>query len=101
MVKSQVQFGIDMVVQMPKTMFQEKDFTSMRYFYRRAYYIAYVAASVKKELGDSMDIGFEYLNENPLLPVLALRPKSQEDQTDAKDANGKASKKKAKVAKSP
>ncbi|CAG7556594.1 unnamed protein product [Fusarium equiseti] len=98
MVKSQAHFGIDMVVQMPKTMFQEKDFTSMRYFYRRAYYIAYIAASVKKELEDSMDIGFEYLNENPLLPVLALRPKPEEDDEDNK---GKPSKKKAKAAKSP
>lgn len=98
MVKSQAHFGIDMVVQMPKTMFQEKDFTSMRYFYRRAYYIAYIAARVKKELEDSMDIGFEYLNENPLLPVLALRPKPEEDDEDNK---GKPSKKKAKAAKSP
>ena len=83
---------------MPKTMFQEKDFTSMRYFYRRAYYIAYIAASVKKELEDSMDIGFEYLNENPLLPVLALRPKPEEEDEDNK---GKPSKKKAKATKSP
>ena len=98
MIKSQVHFGIDMVVQMPKTMFQEKDFTSMRYFYRRAYYIAYIAASVKKELEDSMDIGFEYLNENPLLPVLALRPKLEEEDEDNK---GKPSKKKAKATKSP
>ncbi|KAF4437049.1 U3 small nucleolar RNA-associated 22 [Fusarium acutatum] len=101
MVKSQAQFGIDMVVQMPKTLFQEKDFTSMRYFYRRAYYIAYIAANVKKELGDSMDIGFEYLNENPLLPVLALRPKPEEEETEAKEINGKASKKKLKITKSP
>ncbi|KAJ4023994.1 U3 snoRNP protein [Fusarium irregulare] len=98
MIKSQAHFGIDMVVQMPKTMFQEKDFTSMRYFYRRAYYIAYIAASVKKELEDSMDIGFEYLNENPLLPVLALRPKPEEEDEDNK---GKPSKKKAKATKSP
>lgn len=83
---------------MPKTMFQEKDFTSMRYFYRRAYYIAYIAASVKKELEDSMNIGFEYLNENPLLPVLALRPKLEEEDEDNK---GKPFKKKAKATKSP
>jgi U3 small nucleolar RNA-associated protein 22 len=103
MVKSQAHFGIDMVVQMPKTMFQEKDFTSMRYFYRRAYYITYIAASVKKELEDSFDIGFEYLNENPLLPVLALRPKPEEEEQeeDIKETTSKASKKKTKAAKSP
>ncbi|KAF5022442.1 hypothetical protein F66182_5527 [Fusarium sp. NRRL 66182] len=101
MIKSQAQFGIDMVVQMPKTMFQEKDFTSMRYFYRRAYYIAYIAAHVKTELAHTMDLSFEYLNENPLLPVLALRPKPDEEDEDPKETDGKASKKKSKAAKSP
>ncbi|KAH7157184.1 Nrap protein [Dactylonectria macrodidyma] len=97
MVKTQDQFGVDMVVQMPKSMFQDKDYTSMRYFYRRAYYIAYIAARVKKELGDSMDLGFELLNENPLLPILVLRPKPEEDEEDEatdKVAKSKASKKK-------
>ncbi|KAM5352067.1 hypothetical protein ACJ41O_004790 [Fusarium nematophilum] len=102
MVKSQSQFGVDMVVQMPKTMFQEKDYTSMRYFYRRAYYIAYIAAHVKKELGASLDLRFEYLNENPLLPVLALRPKpDEEEEEELKPASGKSHKKNSKAAKSP
>ncbi|KAF4979579.1 hypothetical protein FZEAL_4249 [Fusarium zealandicum] len=101
MVKTQAQFGIDMVVQMPKDMFQEKDYSSMRYFYRRAYYIAYIAAQVKEKLGASFDLSFECLNENPLLPVLALRPKPEEEEDDSKEEDSKASKKKAKAAKSP
>ncbi|KAJ3532365.1 hypothetical protein NM208_g8472 [Fusarium decemcellulare] len=100
MIKTQAQFGIDMVVQMPKTLFQEKDYTSMRYFYRRAYYIAYIAAHVKKELGASLDLNFEYLNENPLLPVLVLRPKPEDDDEDSKETSSKDSKKKAKATKS-
>lgn len=100
MIKTQAQFGIDMVIQMPKAMFQEKDYTSMRYFYRRAYYIAYVAAHVKKELGAEMDLGFELLNENPLLPVLTLRPKPEEEE-EPKESKSKTSKKKAKAPKSP
>lgn len=96
MIKTQAEFGIDMVVQMPKSMFQDKDFQNMRYFYRRAYYIAYIAAQAKKELGTLMDSTFEHLNENPLLPILALRPKQddQEDEGTSKKANGKSSKKK-------
>lgn len=78
MIKTQSEIGVDMVVQMPKSMFQDKDYQNMRYFYRRAYYIACIAAQVQKELGDSMDHTFEYLHENPLLPVLALRPKSDD-----------------------
>ncbi|KAF7542819.1 hypothetical protein G7Z17_g11250 [Cylindrodendrum hubeiense] len=90
MVKTQGQFGIDMVVQMPKSMFQDKDYTSMRYFYRRAYYIAYIAAHVNKELGASMDLSFECLNENPLLPILVLRPKPEEDDEKATDKSPKS-----------
>ncbi|KPM35761.1 U3 small nucleolar RNA-associated protein 22 [Neonectria ditissima] len=102
MVKTQAQFGVDMVIQMPRSMFQDKDYTSMRYFYRRAYYIAHIAAHVKKQIGTSMDLTFEYLNENPLLPILALRPKFEEDDADeeegepvVKEANSKTTKKNA------
>ncbi|PHH86316.1 hypothetical protein CDD83_10422 [Cordyceps sp. RAO-2017] len=69
MVKTQVALAIDMVVQMPKSLFQQKDYLNMRYFYRRAYYIAYIAAHLRKHLDSSMDLGFEYLNDNPLLPM--------------------------------
>ncbi|KAH6891012.1 Nrap protein [Thelonectria olida] len=96
MVKTQAEFGIDMVIQMPKSMFQDKDYTSMRYFYRRAYYIAYISAHLKTELGSDMTLSFEYLNENPLLPVLALRPKpDHETEETEKPTKGKAGKKKA------
>lgn len=85
MTKSQERLGIDMVVQMPKTLFQDKDYLDMRYFYRRAYYIAYIASNIKAELGDDIDIHYELLHENPLLPILILRLPQQE--------TGKSSKK--------
>ncbi|KAK5995751.1 U3 small nucleolar RNA-associated 22-like protein [Cladobotryum mycophilum] len=81
MVKTQPDVGIDMVVQMPKSLFQDKDYMNLRYFYRRAYYIAYISAHVRKELGESMDLCFENLHENPLLPVLVLRPRVSDDAT--------------------
>ncbi|KAG5949182.1 hypothetical protein E4U53_006001 [Claviceps sorghi] len=74
MTKSQSGVGIDMVAQMPASLFQDKDYLDMRYFYRRAYFIAYIAAHVRKAMGDVVESGFEFLNENPLLPVLVLRP---------------------------
>lgn len=86
MTKSQNRFGVDMVVQMPKSLFQDKDYANMRYFYRRSYYIAYVAAHVQKELGETMEFRFEYLHENPLLPILVLR-------SPAKVANSKSNNK--------
>ncbi|KAG6017784.1 hypothetical protein E4U54_003389 [Claviceps lovelessii] len=72
--KSQSGVGIDMVAQMPASLFQDKDYLDMRYFYRRAYYIAYIAAHVRNEMADIVESRFEFLNENPLLPVLVLRP---------------------------
>ncbi|EQB59151.1 nrap protein [Colletotrichum gloeosporioides Cg-14] len=74
MVKAQANKGVDMIVQMPASLFQERDYQSMRYFYRRAYYIANIAASLRKELGDSAELEFEYLNGNTLLPILTIRP---------------------------
>ena len=93
MVKSQEGFGVDMVIQMPQSLFQEKDYMNMRYFYRRAYYIAYVAAHVRKEMGDAMEARFELLDENPLLPILVLQPTREKDPK----TNGKLSKSGSKV----
>ncbi|PHH59749.1 hypothetical protein CDD81_2617 [Ophiocordyceps australis] len=74
MIKAQDSLAIDMVVQMPKSLFQDKDYMDMRYFYRRSYYIAYIAAHVGKHLGNMFKLAFEHLNENPLLPLLLIRP---------------------------
>ncbi|OAA73646.1 pre-rRNA processing protein Utp22 [Cordyceps fumosorosea ARSEF 2679] len=78
MTKLQERLGIDMVVQMPKTLFQDKDYLYLRYFYRRAYYIAYIASKLKSDLGEQVDIHYELLHENPLLPILVLRLPEQE-----------------------
>lgn len=73
MVRSQGVFGIDMVVEMPKSMFQEKDYRDLRYFQKRAYFIANIAAKVKGSPGLA-DVQFAYLNDNPLLPILSITP---------------------------
>ena len=97
MVKTQPRFGIDMVVQMPKSLFQDKDFQNMRYFYRRAYYIAYIAAHVRKELSDPMDSSFELLHDNPLLPILVLKPKRKDGDTNENGVDGETKKKASKA----
>ncbi|XWW99965.1 hypothetical protein V2A60_007979 [Cordyceps javanica] len=84
MIKSQERLGIDMVVQMPKALFQDKDYLDMRYFYRRAYYIAFIASKIKSGLGDEIDIHYELLHENPLLPILVLRLPEQESSKSSK-----------------
>ena len=93
MIKTQGRFCVDMVVQMPKSMFQDKDYQNLRYFYRRAYYIAYITAHVRKELGDTVDLDFEFLNDNRLLPVLVIHFRPEGDDAAQNGSSGKSQKK--------
>ncbi|CRJ79684.1 hypothetical protein BN1708_000073, partial [Verticillium longisporum] len=90
MVQGQEDKCVDMIVQMPASLFQDKDFQNMRYFYRRAYYIANIAAGVREALGSSVDLLFENLNENSLLPILTILPKVESE--DEKKGDKKAGK---------
>lgn len=72
MVKSQSNHAIDMIVEMPRDIFQDKDYLDLRYFYKRAYYLAVLTASVRSELGSSMVFAYEHCNGNRLLPVLKM-----------------------------
>lgn len=74
MVKSQSGHAIDMIVEMPKEILQDKDYLDLRYFYKRAYYLAVLTASVRSELGSSVVFAYEHCNGNRLLPVLKLSP---------------------------
>ncbi|KAL2023734.1 hypothetical protein VTK56DRAFT_1448 [Thermocarpiscus australiensis] len=75
MVKTQKNHDIDMVIVLPESILQEKDYLDLRYFYKRAYYLAVVAAALQKDFGNESQLSYEYLNENPLCPVLTLQPK--------------------------
>ncbi len=77
MVRSQGVYDVDMVVEMPKSMFQEKDYLNLRYFYKRAYYLANIAATARG-LSDDLDVSFACLNDNPLLPIVAVSPRLQD-----------------------
>lgn len=75
MVKSQGGHAIDMIVEMPNEILQDKDFLDLRYFYKRAYYLTVLTASVRSELGSSLVYAYEHSNGNRLLPVLKVTPK--------------------------
>lgn len=75
MVKTQEDRTVDMIVVLPREVLQEKDYLNMRYYYKRAYYAAQFAAALQKELEGTASIKFEYLNDNPLLPVVAVTTK--------------------------
>lgn len=64
---------IDLAVTMPKAMFQAKDFRNYRFFHKRAYYIACIAAALKKaHLPFSMQYGYEH--GDSLRPIILMEP---------------------------
>ncbi len=76
MVKSDLVLSVDMVVVMPVTIFQEKDYLNYRYFYKRAYYLACIAAGLQETMKEEYTITFRFLHSNSLHPIVVLRPVS-------------------------
>ncbi|SPQ24728.1 215f0399-e698-4099-963f-f3b6416b7bed [Thermothielavioides terrestris] len=79
MVRTQKDHAIDMVLVLPEGILQEKDYLDLRYFYKRAYYLAVVASALRKVFDSESTLSFERLNGNPLCPVLAFQPKASKD----------------------
>ncbi|KAK4242907.1 hypothetical protein C8A03DRAFT_39852 [Achaetomium macrosporum] len=88
MVKTQKSHAVDMVIVLPEGILQEKDYLDLRYFYKRAYYLAVVASALRKELGSEARLSYERLNGNPLCPILSIQPKASKSQ-DAENSGDK------------
>ncbi|KAI1150406.1 Nrap protein [Nemania diffusa] len=81
MVKSQSSVAVDMIVVMPTTLFSEKDYRDYRYFYKRAFFLAYITDALRNKFSD-LDFVYANFNGNVLLPVLVARPQGQSSKTD-------------------
>ncbi|KAG9192224.1 hypothetical protein G6011_10958 [Alternaria panax] len=66
--------SIDLVVTMPKSLFTDKDYLNHRYFYKRSYYLACLAAGIKSSKEHKFQLSFACLNGNQLQPILTVRP---------------------------
>jgi U3 small nucleolar RNA-associated protein 22 len=66
--------AVDMLVTMPKSLFQDKDYLNHRYFYKRAYYLACIAAALKSSSAKDFTVEFVNLHNNPLHPILLVSP---------------------------
>ncbi|KAF1843732.1 pre-rRNA processing protein Utp22 [Cucurbitaria berberidis CBS 394.84] len=80
--RAEDELSIDLVVTMPKALLQEKDYLNHRYFYKRAYYLACVAAGIKASKDHKFDLSFDCLNGNQLQPILVVRPSGNGDADD-------------------
>ncbi|KAK6443652.1 U3 snoRNP protein [Oleoguttula sp. CCFEE 5521] len=66
--------AIDMVVQMPSRLLQSKDYLNYRFFYKRAYYLACVAAALSGAHGEEYSVSYSSMHDDALLPVIQVRP---------------------------
>lgn len=71
--------AIDMLVTMPASLFQDKDYLNHRYFYKRAFYLACIAAALKKS---DFALTFSSFHDNPLHPILVVRHKEQKSENN-------------------
>lgn len=74
--------SIDLVVTMPKRLFQEKDYLNHRYFHKRAYYLACLTAGIMASKEHDFQLAFDCLNGNQLQPILIVRPNGNGDADD-------------------
>lgn len=79
---------IDMIVAMPSTIFQEKDFLDYRYFYKRAYYLACIAAGLR-EAHEEFRMRFQSLHGDTLKPIIVVSP--SQTQSDTTSTEGQKS----------
>lgn len=76
--KSDVPLTVDLAVTMPSALFQEKDYVNYRYFHKRAYYIASLAAGIREAEGLNLTVKFGLQDGDSLRPVLLLEPNGTE-----------------------
>ncbi|KAF9475207.1 Nrap protein [Pholiota conissans] len=68
-------FGVDLAVEMPNSLFQEKDYLNGRFFHKRAFYLATLAAAIQKSKMLDIDVSYESLQGDTRLTKLVLTPK--------------------------
>ncbi|KAG6335422.1 hypothetical protein ID866_3669 [Astraeus odoratus] len=71
--KEGARFGVDLTIEMPDSLFQEKDYLDSRYFHKRSFYLAVVAQSLSGSF--EVDTFYHAALGDPRLTILVLRPR--------------------------
>ncbi|RDW87198.1 rRNA-processing protein UTP22 [Aspergillus mulundensis] len=72
--KTVAPYIVDLSVTMPSSIFQEKDYTNYRYFHKRAYYVACIAAGIRGQKNAGLDMMFDCQDGDALRPIILLHP---------------------------
>ncbi|KAJ3972203.1 Nrap protein [Lentinula raphanica] len=76
-------FGVDLAVEMPSSIFQEKDYLNGRFFHKKAYYLATIGAAIADpKSGLNVDVSYISTNDDPRLTKLVLEPRADGSETD-------------------
>ncbi|SCU97404.1 LAFA_0G11320g1_1 [Lachancea sp. 'fantastica'] len=72
--------SVDVLLTMPADLFEKKDFLNFRCIHKRSVYLAYFTHHLfvlfeKEQLSDFLQFSYEYLNDDPLCPILRLQCK--------------------------
>ncbi|KAJ3980128.1 Nrap protein [Lentinula detonsa] len=83
-------FGVDLAVEMPSSLFQEKDYLNGRFFHKKAFYLATIAAAIANpNSGLNVDVSYISTNDDPRLTKLVLEPKADGSSTDFTKLNAR------------
>ncbi|KAG5651498.1 hypothetical protein H0H81_008470 [Sphagnurus paluster] len=82
--KDKVPFGVDIAVEMPDSLFQEKDYLNGRFFHKRAFYLATIASAIKSPKSTlNVEVQYQSLSDDARLTKLILTPKKAPDDSQS------------------
>ncbi|KAJ7183097.1 Nrap protein [Mycena filopes] len=82
-------FGVDLAVEMPSTLFQEKDYLNARFFHKRAFYLATLAATIQDSKSLNVDVTYESASNDPRLTKIVLEPRNDDSPNDFTKLNAR------------
>ncbi|CEP14637.1 hypothetical protein [Parasitella parasitica] len=76
-------FNVDVAVEMPSAIFQEKDYANYRYHHKRACYLAVLAKAIRSSAsGKKFQIEFSTMNGDARRPILLVKPTGDKSDVD-------------------
>lgn len=76
--------SIDVLLTMPESLFERKDFLNLRCLHKRSVYLAYLTHHLsilfsREKLDDFLSLKYSYFNGDPLLPILKIKCENNTD----------------------
>ncbi|THU79980.1 Nrap protein [Dendrothele bispora CBS 962.96] len=89
--QDKLKYGVDLAVEMPNTLFQEKDYLNGRFFHKRAYYLATIAAAIINPKTGLKNVEVSYISrsDDPRLTKLVLEPRPDGSASDFTKLNAR------------